>query len=111
MVSAHRPAGTRGPGPAQELFGEPVELTHVPKGERAQERAQRGGGHDAVAEHLAGGAAAQQVGVVDAVPTRQHRVDQGQQLAAGPVRAGPLTQVDQRIGGLLDAQPLRQGGR
>jgi hypothetical protein len=29
-------------------------------------------------------------------------VDQGQQLAAGPVRARPLTQVDQRIGGLLD---------
>jgi hypothetical protein len=53
----------------------------------------------------------QQVGVVDAVATRQHRVDQGQQLAAGPVRAGPLTQVDQRIGGLLDAQPLGQRGR
>jgi hypothetical protein len=38
-------------------------------------------------------------------------VDQGQQLAAGPVRAGPLTQVDQRIRGLLDAQPLGQRGR
>jgi len=36
---------------------------------------------------------------------------QGQQLAAGPVRASPLAQVDQRIGGLLDAQPLGQGGR
>jgi hypothetical protein len=41
-------------------------------------------------QHLAGSAAAQQVGVVDAVPTRQHRVDQGQQLAAGPVRASQL---------------------
>jgi hypothetical protein len=38
-------------------------------------------------------------------------VDQGQQLAAGPGRAGPLAQVDQGIGGLLDAQPLGQGGR
>jgi hypothetical protein len=38
-------------------------------------------------------------------------VDQGQQLAAGPVRAGPVAQVDKRIGSLLDAQPLRQGGR
>ena len=64
-----------------------------------------------MAQHLAGGATAQQVGVVDAVPTRQHRVDQGQQLAAGPVRASPLAQVDQRIGGLLDAQPLGQRGR
>jgi hypothetical protein len=63
-----------------------------------------------VAQHLAGGAAAQQVGVVDAVPTRQHRVDQGQQLAAGPVRASPPAQVDQRIGGLLDPEPLGQGG-
>jgi hypothetical protein len=32
---------------------------------------QRGGRHDPVAQHLAGGAAAQQVGVVDAVPTRR----------------------------------------
>ena len=69
------------------------------------------GAPDPVAEHLAGGAAAQQGGVVDAVPTRQQRVDQGQQLAAGPVRARPLAQVDQRIGGLLDPQPLGQGGR
>jgi hypothetical protein len=38
-------------------------------------------------------------------------VDQGQQLAAWPVRASQLAQVDQRVGGLLDAQPLGQGGR
>ena len=37
-------------------------------------------------------------------------MDQGQQLAAGPVRASPLAQIDQRIGGLLDPQPLGQGG-
>jgi hypothetical protein len=82
----------------------------VPEGEGAQEGPKRGGGHDPVAEHLAGSATAEQVGVVDAVPTRQHRVDQGQQLAAGPVRASPLAQVDQRIGGLPDAEPLGQGG-
>jgi hypothetical protein len=40
--------------------------------------------------------------VIDAVATRQQRVDQGQQLAPGPVRARPLAQIDQRIGGLLD---------
>jgi hypothetical protein len=64
------------------------------------------GGHDPVAEYLAGGAAAQHVGVVDAVPTRQYRVDQGQQLAAGLRRARPVAQVDQRIGGLL-SMPTR----
>jgi hypothetical protein len=64
-----------------------------------------------MAEHPAGGATAQHVGVVDAAPTRDHGVDQGQQLAAWPVRARPLAQVDQRIGGLLDPEPLGQGGR
>jgi hypothetical protein len=43
-----------------------------------------------MAEHGGGLPAAQQVGVVDAVPTRQHGVDQAQQLAAGPVCASPL---------------------
>jgi hypothetical protein len=38
-------------------------------------------------------------------------VDQGQQRAAGPVRASPLAQVDHLVHGLLDAQPLGQGGR
>jgi len=98
------------PRPREELFGEPVELADVPEGEGAQEGPQGGGRHDPVAQHLAGGATAQQVGVVDAVPTRQHRVDQGQQLAAWPVRASPLAQVDQRVGGLLDPEPLGQGG-
>jgi hypothetical protein len=52
-----------------------------------------------------------QGGVVDAVPTRDHGVDQGQQLAPRMGGASPLAQVDQRIGGLLDAQPLGQRGR
>jgi hypothetical protein len=38
-------------------------------------------------------------------------VDQGQQLAPGPVRASPLAQIDHLVGGLLDAQPLGQRGR
>ena len=77
----------------------------MPEGEGAQEDPQGGGGPDPVAEHLAGGAAAQQGGV-DTVPTRDHGVDQGQQLAPRMGRAGPLAQVDQLVGGLLDAQPL-----
>jgi hypothetical protein len=106
-VHGHRPvtgASTSRPRAREELLGEPIELADVAEGEGAQEGPQGGGGHDPVAEYLAGGAAAQQVGVVDAVPTRDHGVDQGQQLAAGPVRASPLAQVDQRIGGVLDTQ-------
>ena len=104
-------SGPGGPRPCEELLGEPVELADVPAGEGAQEGPQGGGGHDPMAEHPAGGAAAQQVGVVDAVGTRQHRVDQGQQLAAGMGGAGPLAQVDHLVGSLLDAQPLGQRGR
>jgi hypothetical protein len=37
-------------------------------------------------------------------------VDQGQQLVPGPVRARPITQIDQLVGGLLDSQPLGQRG-
>jgi hypothetical protein len=37
-------------------------------------------------------------------------VDQGQQLAARVRRAGLPAQVDQLVGGLLDAQPLGQRG-
>jgi hypothetical protein len=44
-------------------------------------------------------------------PTRQHRTQQGQQLAAGPVRASPLAQVDHLIGSLVDDQPLGPRGR
>ena len=40
-----------------------------------------------------------------------HGVDQGQQLVPGMGWAGPLAQVNQVVGGLLDAQPLGQGGR
>jgi hypothetical protein len=37
-------------------------------------------------------------------------MNKGQQLAAGPVRAGALAKIDELVGGLLDAQPLGQGG-
>jgi hypothetical protein len=49
-------------------------------------------------------------GVVDAVPTREHGVNQGQQHPARVGRAGLLAQVDQLVGSLLDAQPLGQRG-
>jgi hypothetical protein len=114
QVHGHRPVAwsrPSGPRPAQDLLTDPVELAGVAEGEAAQEGAQGGGRHDPVAQHGGGLSAAQQVGVVDAVPTRQHRMDQGQQLTAGPVRASPLAKVDQLVGGLLDAEPLGQGSR
>jgi hypothetical protein len=50
-----------------------------------------------VAQHRRRRAGTQQVGVVDAVPTSQQTMDQGQQLAARMGGAGTLAQVDQRI--------------
>ncbi|HEX3201870.1 MAG TPA: hypothetical protein VHW42_08045 [Actinomycetes bacterium] len=64
-----------------------------------------------MAQHLAGGATAQHVGVADAVPTRQHRVTRDNSLRPGRYAPARPPQVDQRIGGLLDAQPLGQRGR
>jgi hypothetical protein len=90
------------PGPA------PAELADVAEGERAQERAQGGGGHHPVAEDLAGGAGAQYVGVVDAVAAGDHRLGQGEQLAPGAVGAGAVAKVDELIDDLLDAEPLGQ---
>jgi hypothetical protein len=78
----------------------------------ARRNVPRGGGrHDPMAQHAGGLSAAQQVGVVDAVGTRQHRMYRGQQLAPGMCRASPLAQVDHLVGGLLDAQPPGQRGR
>jgi hypothetical protein len=37
-------------------------------------------------------------------------VDQGEQLASRVGRARPVAKVDQLVGGLLDPQPLGQGG-
>jgi len=99
------------PRPTQDLFGGPVELADMPEGEAAQERPQRRGGHDAVAEHLGGGPGAQHVSVVDAVRPSDQRVDQGQHLPARTVMARPLAKVDQLINDRLDAEPLGQCGR
>jgi hypothetical protein len=63
-----------------------------------------------VAEHRRSRASAQQVGVVDAVPTRHQGVDQDQHLAARVSGTGAVAQVDQLVGQLLDAQPPGQRG-
>jgi hypothetical protein len=83
-----------------------VELADMPEGERAQPRPHGGGGHHPMAKHRLGGPAAQQLHVVDAVPTGDHGVDQGEQLASGTGRAWLVPQVDQLVGG-----PCSSSGR
>jgi hypothetical protein len=63
-----------------------------------------------VAKHRLSGPAAQQFHVVDAVATRDHGMDQREQLASPVGRARPTAEIDQLVGGLLDSQPLGQGG-
>jgi hypothetical protein len=53
-----------------------------------------------VAKDFGGGAGAQDVG--------DHRLGQGEQLAAGAVSAGAVTEVDQVVDELLDAEPFGQ---
>jgi hypothetical protein len=90
QVDGHRPiagSGAGRPGPLECLLGEAVELAEVPEGEGAPEGPPGGGGPDPVAEHLAGGAAAQQVGVVAAVPPASIAWTRGNSLRPG--RSGP----------------------
>jgi hypothetical protein len=82
----------------------------VPKGERAQEGPDGGGGHHLVTEYAGGRPRAQYLDIVDAVPASEQAVDHRQDLAARSGGTGPLTEVDQLVGGLLDPEPVGQGG-
>jgi hypothetical protein len=64
-----------------------------------------------MAKHRLGGPTAQQLDVVDAVGTRDHGVHQREQLAPWAGCARPVPQIEQLVGGRLDPQPLREGGR
>jgi hypothetical protein len=63
-----------------------------------------------VAEHLAGGASAQPVGVVDPLPAGQGRVDKGHSLDTDVGRAGRLAEVDVGVEQLAEHEPLGQAG-
>jgi len=102
-------AGAGGPGSGQQGLGDLVELADVAEGERPQERAQRGGGHHPMPEDLLGAPGPQQAGVVDGVAGGHHRVQQGQHLAAGPVVAGSVAEVDQFVDDGLHPQAFGQG--
>ena len=60
-------------------------------------------------EDLLGAPGPQHVSVVDRVATGHHRVHQGQHLAAGPVVAGSVAEVDQFVDDGLHPQPFGQG--
>ena len=60
-------------------------------------------------EHLRRAARPEHVGVVDRVAAGHHRVQQGQHLAAGPVVAGSVAEVDLLVDHRLHTQPFGQG--
>jgi hypothetical protein len=112
-VDGHRlgpRSGASGPRPGKDLLGGLVELADVAEGERAQERAQGRWRQDSVAQHLSGLGGAEHVGVVDAVTAGHHRMDQGQHLAARPMPARAVAEVNQSVDDVLDSQPLGQRG-
>ncbi len=74
----------------------------------AQEGAERGRCHHPVAEDLVGRGAAQDVGIVDEVPTGDHRVHQGHHLAPRKEVARAPTQVDAVVDHGFEAQVLGQ---
>jgi len=106
-VDGHR-AGARAsagcPRPGHHQLGHPVELADVAEGEAAQEGAERGRCHHPVAEDLVGRGAAQDVGIVDEVPTGDHRVHQGHHLAPRKEVARAPTQVDAVVDHGFEAQ-------
>jgi hypothetical protein len=60
-------------------------------------------------EDLLGAPRPQHVSVIDRVAAGHHRVHQGQHLAAGPVVAGSVAEVDQLVDHGLHPQPFGQG--
>jgi hypothetical protein len=69
----------------------------MPEGERAQQRSQRGRGHHPVAGHRSRRPGPQHVDVVDRVSPGHQSVHQREHLAAGPVSARPVTEVDHLV--------------
>src|SRR5664280_1068836 len=103
-------AGTYGPGPGQHCLAQGVELANVAEGEGTQERAERGGGHHPVPEDPPGRTGAQDVGVVDAVGSGHHGVDESEHLAARQCVTRSVTEVDQLVGQLTHPESFRQRG-
>jgi hypothetical protein len=102
--------GTDSPGSLQHLAHHRFELADMAEGERSQERAQRGGGHDPVVEHRLGGARAQHLGVVDVGAAGDDGVHQGQHLAPRQSAADSAHQANGDVDEVLDAEAGGQRG-
>jgi len=78
----------------------------MPERERPQERAQRRRRGDPRREQLARGAAAQDVGVIDAVGAEHHRVDEAHELAPRIGRSDPVTEAHKPARERLDPEAI-----
>lgn len=78
--------------------------------EGAQERPERGRGHDPVTEHGRAGAGAQQVRVVDVTRTSADRVHKGEDLATRQRASDAPAKAHHRVHELLDPEALREPG-
>ncbi len=104
-------AGTELPRAAQRQAEDAVELADMPEREGPQERPERRRRHRAMTKDRLGVAGPQDVTVIDAVRTQQHRVHQRQHLAPRPRRARPTAKPDGRVDQRLKAQPAAEGDR
>ena len=59
-----------------------------------------------MAEHAPGHPGAQHLDVIDAVATGEQTMHHREDLAAGVRGAGTIAEIDQLVGGLLQAEPL-----
>jgi hypothetical protein len=107
QAPAARSAAGR-PGTPERLAEHPVELAHVPEGERPQERPQCRRRRDAMAQHSTDAPRAHDVAVIDRIGPQQHRRDQRHHLRPGVGGCGPPPQAHAPVHEALDPQPHRQ---
>ena len=103
-------SGTRRPGPLENPTDDRFELADMPEREGAQERAQRRRRHHPMRQHPSGGTGTEHVGVIDVAGAGDHRVHQGQHLAAGTGTADPPDQAHRCVDQRLQLEPRRQRG-
>lgn len=118
MVESRSIVRGASPGPAPALAGsgrqlarDQIDLADMAPGERAQERAKRGGSQHRMAKHGLGGPSPQSIGALDRVTPGEHRVHQGHGLVAyvGPPRG--VAQIDVGVEQGSKTEVLSQGGR
>jgi hypothetical protein len=111
----HEPLSARAspglPGPPKRDVEHPVELAHVPEGERAQERPQCRGRPQVMPEHEPRPPRTQHVAVVDRISAQQHRVAERQHLPARPRPTRTARQINRLVHQPFDPDPPSQARR